>query len=81
MKKIMVYLGLVQGPPPVCGNYNMLFSLSFGGWGLSSALGRAFQVGLVVLVEFWLGVYGELSKLWSLFGSPRLGPVLGPALK
>ena len=24
------------------------------------------------------GVCGWLSKLWSLFGSPKLGPVLGP---
>ena len=23
---------------------------------------------------------GELSKLWSLFGSPKLGPVFGPVL-
>ena len=23
---------------------------------------------------------GGLSKLWSLFGSPKLGPVLGPVL-
>ena len=23
---------------------------------------------------------GGLSKLWSLFGSPKLGPVLGPEL-
>ena len=25
-------------------------------------------------------LYGGLSKLWSLFGSPKLGPVLGPVL-
>ena len=24
--------------------------------------------------------HGGLSKLWSLFGSPKLGPVLGPVL-
>ena len=27
----------------------------------------------------WL-TFGGLSKLWSLFGSPKLGPVLGPVL-
>ena len=27
-----------------------------------------------------LEVFGGLSKLWSLFGSPKLGPVLGPVL-
>ena len=26
-------------------------------------------------------IHGRLSKLWSLFGSPKLGPVLGPVLK
>ena len=26
------------------------------------------------------GPGGGLSKLWSLFGSPKLGPVLGPVL-
>ena len=41
----------------------MLFNLSLGWWGLSSAnsplaaLGRAFEIGFVVLVNFWLGVY------------------------
>ena len=25
-------------------------------------------------------IFGGLSKLWSLFGSPKLGPVLGPVL-
>ena len=27
-----------------------------------------------------LGIFGGLSKLWSRFGSPKLGPVLGPVL-
>ena len=37
-----------------------------------------------VRVELLRGVrvygHGGLSKLWSLYGSPKLGPVLGPVL-
>ena len=27
-----------------------------------------------------VSLHGRLSKLWSLFGSPKLGPVIGPVL-
>ena len=36
--------------------------------------------GCPALIAGCFEEYGELSKLWSLFGFPKLGPVLGPVL-
>ena len=44
-----------------------------GVWGS----GWRFKVWRLVFLDL---IYGGWSKLWSLFGSPKLGPVLGPVL-